>query len=93
MQPVLLAGLTQLTSLKLVGCKQVSDLSPLASLTQLTSLDLSYCQQVSDLNGLANLNSLKVLVVDHEQALTISVDMRKRVNIVERSYVRLTHLG
>ena len=61
MQPVLLAGLNQLTSLKLVGCKQVSDLSPLASLTQLSSLDLSYCQQVSDLNGLANLNIIVLI--------------------------------
>src|SRR5260370_34204321 len=84
-----LASLTQLTSLHLSGCEQVSDLSPLASLTQLTSLYLSGVEQVSDWNGLANLKSLKVLRVDHEETLTIPEDMRKQVTIYEGSPVLL----
>jgi Leucine-rich repeat (LRR) protein len=41
--PPELARLTSLQSLKLAGCEQLSDLSPLAVLTSLRELDLSRC--------------------------------------------------
>jgi hypothetical protein len=50
--------LTNLTTLDLSDCGQVSDLSPLATLTQLTALDLSSCEQVSDLSPLGKLTQL-----------------------------------
>ena len=41
--PLELARLTSLQSLKLAGCEQLSDLSPLAVLKSLRELDLSRC--------------------------------------------------
>ena len=46
------AKLTQLTSLDLARCRQITDLAPLAKLTQLTSLNLYGCNQITD-EGLA----------------------------------------
>ena len=46
------AKLTQLTSLNLEGCEEITDLAPLADMTQLTSLDLGWCTQITD-EGLA----------------------------------------
>jgi Leucine-rich repeat (LRR) protein len=52
---------TQLTSLNLSDCENISDLSPLASLTQLTSLNLARCTRISDLSPLARLTQLTSL--------------------------------
>jgi hypothetical protein len=56
---------TNLTSLNLTNCSQVSDLSPLAGLTQLTSLVLTNCSQVSDLSPLAEITQLAVRLEMH----------------------------
>ena len=44
-----------------MGCRQVTDLTPLAQLTNLQQLDLSGCAQISDLTPLAQLSSLQQL--------------------------------
>jgi internalin A len=59
--PPELERLTSLQSLDLVGCEQLTDLSPLAGLTSLQSLDLSECRQLSDLSPLAGLTDLQSL--------------------------------
>ena len=56
-----LGTLTNLTSLDLGGCDDISDLSPLSNLTNLTSLDLGGCDNISDLSPLSNLTNLTSL--------------------------------
>jgi internalin A len=56
-----LASLTDLESLDLSWCWQISDLTPLAGLASLQSLDLSGCGQTRDLTPLANLTALQSL--------------------------------
>jgi internalin A len=56
-----IAGLTNLESLSLYSCKELSDLSPLAELTNLEELHLDYCTGVPDLSPLAELTNLELL--------------------------------
>jgi hypothetical protein len=50
-----------LTTLRLSGCRQVRDFSPLAGLLQLTTLMLYNCPQVSDLSPLAGHKALTIV--------------------------------
>ena len=56
-----LGTLTNLTSLRLFDCDNISDLSPLSNLTNLTSLNLGSCDNISDLTPLSNLTNLTSL--------------------------------
>ena len=61
---------TNLTSLLLAECHELTDLSPLAGLTNLTSLTLTACYQLTDLRPLAGLTSLAVLTLFECHELT-----------------------
>ena len=56
-----LGTLTNLTSLHLYGCGNISDFSPLSNLTNLTSLYLFACDNISNLTPLSNLTNLTSL--------------------------------
>ncbi len=56
-----LGTLTNLTSLDLSGCYNISDLTPLSNLTNLTELTLGDCDNISDLLPLSNLTNLTYL--------------------------------
>ena len=56
-----LGTLTNLTSLYLYCCDNISDLSPLSNLTNLTCLSLYDCDNISDLSPLPNLTNLTSL--------------------------------
>ena len=47
--------MTELTSLDLGWCTQITDLAPLEGMTKLTSLNLEGCNQISDLAPLADM--------------------------------------
>ena len=55
------AKLTQLTSLNLARCRQITDFALLAALNQLTSLNLQGCNQITDLAPLAGMTKLTSL--------------------------------
>ena len=56
-----LGTLTNLTTLYLNACDNISDLSPLSNLTNLTYLCLYDCDNISDLSPLSNLTNLTSL--------------------------------
>src|SRR5205823_1004404 len=85
---------TNLTSLNLSGCSQVSDLSPLASLTQLTSLDLSSCSRLSDLSltGLKQLILLNLSHCSHLSTLSL-MDLTQLTSLDLSHFSRLSTLS
>ncbi len=74
-----LAGLTQLTSLSLVGCKQISNFGALAGMTQLVRLDLAYIYREMDWHVLTGLDKLKWLRLSGLIGEAIPQDIRKRI--------------
>ena len=64
------AKLTQLTSLNLDGCEEITDLEPLADMTQLTSLNLYECSEITNLAPLAKLTQLTSLNLEGCEEIT-----------------------
>jgi hypothetical protein len=56
-----LANLTKLTKLELIGCTSLSNVDGLAKLNKLTNLDLTDCSSLENLNGISSLFNIKVI--------------------------------
>lgn len=81
---------TDLTSLNLSSCKQISDFSLLANLHKLKTLNLSGCTQINDLSFLSDLTHLTSLNLSHCGQI---IDLHPLSNLIQLTSLDLSGCG
>ncbi len=89
---VQISHLTNLRTLNLSGCKQVTDIPPLTTLTELRSIDLSWCSKLTNLPELNTLTRLEILNLCWCRDLKTLPELNALVNLLTLNLSRCTSL-